>query len=378
MSKLSITQPEQAGKLKTGKSESKEIFSFFQTENKSSDPIKSEPVEIKPLKKFEDLAYWLATSSFQLMMHNCICRGVSGTYSLHSYKDDNIAMKTLNTLKHDSICEWKDFEYEAQMTYYAQQASDKVVKLKKVFFSEKDGFSLGFEYIPNCVENLITKHPEKLSWPTRLSIALDIAKALKGLHAYKILHTNIRSHHVLYDPTKKVAKLVDFRHAYFENHSSIPSSGETLENNQKNWHAPEEHDDKAVRSSATNIYQFGNFLFELVTGSRPLGGNVPTKISKAMDTIQTSKIPSSILTPIKDIIKSCWSDQTKRPTAAQLEEKLTALLPEETYHCSFPPEVSIWEQSSTFPGEIRTSSSTATSQSSSSNVKTGLQGLTKF
>jgi serine/threonine protein kinase len=238
---------------------------------------------------------------------------------------------------------WKVIEYEAIMHNYARQASPgRVVYLRNVFKSTDD-YSLCFEYIPSLESLMMGEGRKPLSWRTRLTIALEVATALKELHAHKIFHGQIRSHHVLFDEKTKEVKLMDFSAAIFENGEENFRTLRRARGELNCWSAPEDLHEGNSANSATDIYGFGNLLYEMATGFEPFP-NVSSshKLGDLILTGKTSKIPLGCPLMIKEVIQSCWSlEPNKRPTAAELVEKLMLLisfLPKDT--CTIDQELS--------------------------------------
>jgi serine/threonine protein kinase len=316
------------------KCDSKEMV-FFWNKIEKFEPTKTK--ELKPLR----LRKMLATVSFlaEFASKNLIADDYFTQSYSHSYQETQISVK----IPRDGG-EWEDIEHEARMTYYAQQASKRVLNLKNVFYDEKQGFALGLEYMP-VLDMLIydTQRPLALAWYSRLSIALQVAQALHELHTQSIIHQQIRSRHVFVDLKNGVVKLGNFRRAHFEKppsleFNSLVKTSNPIPNESYCWRSPEELKDSDM-GIATDIYGFGILLYELATGSRPFAEKADHLIMDSIRAGNTCKIP--IGCPIKELIESCWAlDPAKRPKAMELVEKLTALLsllPKEP--CSLEQEV---------------------------------------
>jgi serine/threonine protein kinase len=227
-------------------------------------------------------------------------------------------------------------EHEAKMIHKARQESMGVVDLKKVYHAAITGYSLCLEEIPSLDRQIKSENPledplQKMSWRTRLLIALKVAKILEELHAAKIIHGQIRSHHILFDEKSGTVKLTDFTHAHIENDSVAAAliSGTCIPNDtSQNWCAPEELRKVPDYSRAIDIYGMGNLLYELATGSIPCPGVnsrkiVGLKLEGMISKISEEKCPQGV----RELIKLCWSfDPKKRPTASELIEKLNILI----------------------------------------------------
>jgi serine/threonine protein kinase len=243
--------------------------------------------------------------------------------------------------------EWSGtiIEHEAKMIHRARQESVGVVDLKKVYHAAISGYSLCLEEIPSLDrqikaeailypnrKNSLKEDPlQKMSWRTRLLIALKVAKILEELHAAKIIHGQIRSHHILFDEKSGTVKLTDFTHAHIENDSVAKEliCGTCIpDDTSQNWCAPEELRKVPDYSRAIDIYGMGNLLYELATGSIPCPGVnsrkiVGLKLEGMISKISEEKCPQGV----RELIKLCWSfDPKKRPTASELIEKLNILI----------------------------------------------------
>lgn len=111
------------------------------------------------------------------------------------------------------------------------------------------------------------------SFQRRLKIAIQVAHALEYIHARKIIHRDIKPENIHLDPAARV-KLVDFGIAKTEG-MQLTGSGFTL--GTPYYMAPEQVLGKSL-TPQTDVYAFGILLFELVTGSKPIGGDTVEKI----------------------------------------------------------------------------------------------------
>jgi serine/threonine protein kinase len=313
-------EPETEHKTEMKKSDSKEaLYSFFPDKTKI-------PVTDK-LKEFcRDEILIEDNWSQQCSGKHRIAGAYHHTIYFKPYPDHKITLKvpTQSGLEKS----WKVIEYEAIMHNYARQASPgRVVYLRNVFKSTDD-YSLCFEYIPSLESLMMGEGRKPLSWRTRLTIALEVATALKELHAHKIFHGQIRSHHVLFDEKTKEVKLTDFSVAILENDEENFRTLRCERNAVKRWSAPEELHGGNSANSATDIYGFGHLLYEMATGFQ-LFSNVwkERELGNLILAGKTSEIPRECPLMIKELIQSCWSlDPNNRPTAAELVERLKHLI----------------------------------------------------
>jgi serine/threonine protein kinase len=320
-------EPETKHKTNEQKSDSKEaLYSFFSDQTKI-------PVTVK-LKEFcrDDMLVKNDWSQKCSTKHLITRREHHDIYFMPSL-DHKITLKipVITKLPHKLLSlesSWAAIKHEAIMLNYARQISpNRVVNFKNVFDSEVE-YSLCLEYIPSLEDLIMDKKREPLSWRTRLNIALEVATALKELHAHKILHGQIRSHHVLFDEKTKEVKLTDFSYAHFENDKKIDKLKIDTMGLSRRWITPEDFHEGNSANLATDIYGFGNLLYEMATGFQPFSDlKDPERMAAQIRAGQISEIPPECPLMIKELIQLCCSlDPNNRPTASELVEKLKLLI----------------------------------------------------
>jgi serine/threonine protein kinase len=258
-------------------------------------------------------------------------------YDMYKWPLENPEFIIIKILKKgEKKWEGTTLEHEAKMVYLAQQLSDGIVNLKHVYESELR-YALVFEYITFAsLESQIKPEDllKKIPWSTRLFITLEVGKILEKLHSHprKIIHRQIRSHHILFDEKTKQVKLIDFSHALFENdHEILQFFRGTVFSGNKIccWISPEEvGDDVSQLTTATDIYGMGNLLFELSTGSHPFSELKqhqipPLKTEGAISKIPNEKCPLAV----RELIQLCWSFKPEdRPCISELMKLLRMLI----------------------------------------------------
>ncbi|KAF3456185.1 hypothetical protein FNV43_RR00835 [Rhamnella rubrinervis] len=129
---------------------------------------------------------------------------------------------------------------------------------------------LVYEYLPNgSVCNHLYGPSTKLEFKKRLSIALGAAKGLCHLHGLKppIIHKNFKTANVLVDENF-IAKVADAGVSRLL--EKIEEAGPSYTSSVNVFQDPEVGASGSTASEMTDVYSFGVFLLELVTGHEAL------------------------------------------------------------------------------------------------------------
>ncbi|KAH7854624.1 hypothetical protein Vadar_016058 [Vaccinium darrowii] len=218
---------------------------------------------------------------------------------------------------------------------------------------------LVYEYMPNkSVEDHLSPRSETpLLWPMRLKIAQDAARGLAYLHEgmdFQIIFRDFKSSNILLDEQWN-AKLSDFGLARLgppegETHVSTAVVG-TL------GYAAPEYIQTGHLTSKSDVWSYGVFLYELITGRRPMDRSRPKNEQKLLDWVKPylsdSKKFRQILDPRLEwngLIKSaqrlavvanrCLTRQSKsRPKMSEVLEMVNRIVEssQETANSSQPP-----------------------------------------
>ncbi|KAK6942796.1 Protein kinase domain, partial [Dillenia turbinata] len=145
-----------------------------------------------------------------------------------------------------------------------------------------------YEYMPNgSVDNHLSAHSTTvLPWSMRLKIAQDAARGLTYLHEgmeFQIIFRDFKSSNILLDEQWN-AKLSDFglaRQGPLEGltHVSTAVVG-TL------GYAAPEYIQTGRLTSKNDVWSYGVFLYELITGRRPLDRNRPKSEQKLLEWVR--------------------------------------------------------------------------------------------
>ncbi|KAB2013530.1 hypothetical protein ERO13_D09G144200v2 [Gossypium hirsutum] len=145
-----------------------------------------------------------------------------------------------------------------------------------------------YEYMPNrSVENHLSVRSETtLSWAMRLKIAQDAARGLAYLHEgmdFQIIFRDFKSSNILLDEQWN-AKLSDFGLARLG-----PSEGlthiSTAVVGTMGYAAPE-YIQTGRLTSKIDVWSYGVFLYELITGRRPLDKNRPKNEQRLLEWVK--------------------------------------------------------------------------------------------
>ena len=175
------------------------------------------------------------------------------------------------------------------------------------------------------------KNADELSWETRWKWALEMTQGLAYLHENGVLHRDLKAENILLDK-QGCAKLADLGVAQVDallqgKEATIVSTG--LQDQR--FIAPENLDNPALSTPATDMYALGLVFWQIVTGKAPRHPKNISNDEKAQ--WKTGKvgyerevIPSDCLPEFRALILACWQmDSAKRPTAGQLLKQLQDL-----------------------------------------------------
>lgn len=145
-----------------------------------------------------------------------------------------------------------------------------------------------YEYMPNrsVQDHLSNRFRTPLPWGTRMRIAQDTARGLAYLHEgmdFQIIFRDFKSSNILLDD-QWIAKLSDFGLARLG-----PSDGlshvSTAVVGTIGYAAPE-YIQTGHLTSKSDVWSYGVFLYELITGRRPLDRNRPKGEQKLLEWVR--------------------------------------------------------------------------------------------
>ncbi|GAB2287649.1 hypothetical protein Dimus_022019 [Dionaea muscipula] len=157
-------------------------------------------------------------------------------------------------------------EFKVKMEEIGRMNHENLVSLKAYHCSPKEKL-LVYEYMPRGSLSALLHGTRgggrtPLSWETRSMIALGAARGVAYIHSQgpTTAHGNIKSSNVLLSSSYE-ARVSDFGLAQIATPSSLP-------NRSTGYRAPEVTDTQKVSKKA-DVYSFGVFVLELLTGKPP-------------------------------------------------------------------------------------------------------------
>lgn len=190
------------------------------------------------------------------------------------------------------------------------------------------------------------------SYQTSLKICLGIAKGMQHLHSKHIIHYDLKPQNILLDDDLN-AKIADFGESKLRCTRTVTAD----HRGTQNYMAPEiqmaRYFNKLRGTKKADIFSFGVVLWECVTAQRPpspedalMGRMGTTSMGKTRD--EMVRIGGSLLTvskdcpgPIVDLITRCTNLLIDdRPTSAEIQDELAAMLKEPWVNNPIWPEES--------------------------------------
>ncbi|KAL4445436.1 hypothetical protein ABPG77_011261 [Micractinium sp. CCAP 211/92] len=142
-------------------------------------------------------------------------------------------------------------------------------------------------------------------------VAFEVATALNYLHSRGVVHMDVKSHNVLLT-TRGVAKLADVGVSRILQRtflSQLQPVGTFA------WVAPEVLMAGTNCNSAVDLFSFGVLLHEIITGERPVRGQ-----------LRMPSVPDEAPQEAVDLMLQCMSlEPAERPTALQAMQRLAAM-----------------------------------------------------
>jgi formylglycine-generating enzyme required for sulfatase activity len=198
--------------------------------------------------------------------------GMSHVYrALDTLIGRTVAVKILT----DAGCE--DGEAKARFLAEARMAGnishDNILSIYDFGEDEKHHPFMVMEFLRGEDLRHAIKNQHTGDLPSKLRIALQVARALEYIHSQKIVHRDIKPENVHLSSTG-VVKLMDFGIAKTEG-LSMTRTGYVL--GTPYYMAPEQVTGKNI-TEQVDVYAFGVLLFELLCGLKPIEGDTVERI----------------------------------------------------------------------------------------------------
>ncbi len=149
----------------------------------------------------------------------------------------------------------------------------------------------------------------KLTQNQQLTIAYEVAVALRYLHSRKITHCDMKSSNILLDENMKI-KVSDFGLSRLKNIFSLKDNKGRI--GTSHWMPPEIMKSKKYEESA-DVYSYGMILWELITGDIPYYGMTPNQIiGLVADFGKIVEVPKEGHPALKRLIKNCLIYEPER------------------------------------------------------------------
>lgn len=153
----------------------------------------------------------------------------------------------------------------------------------------------------------VQKH--KITESEQLSIAYEVAIALRYLHSRKITHCDLKSSNLLVLENMKI-KVSDFGLSRLKNIFSVSENKGRI--GTSHWMPPEIMKAKKYEESS-DVYSYGMILWELITGDIPYYGMTPNQIiGLVADFGKIVEVPKEGNLALRNLIKNCLIYEPER------------------------------------------------------------------
>lgn len=147
---------------------------------------------------------------------------------------------------------------------------------------------LVYEYMPNgsVQDHLSTRSQKPLSWDMRLKVAQDTARGLAYLHEdmdFQIIFRDFKSSNILLDEQWN-AKLSDFGLARLGPEEGLTHVSTAVVGTM--GYAAPEYIQTGRLTSKNDVWSYGVFLYELITGRLPVDRNLPKSEQKLLEWVR--------------------------------------------------------------------------------------------
>ena len=193
-------------------------------------------------------------------------------------------------------------------------------------FDETDGTAF---IVSECVDGktlTALMHEGRLSVPTMMNIAIQIASGISAAHAKGIVHRDIKPDNVMVANDGPV-KVMDFGLARLLGSSHMTSAGSLI--GTFAYMSPEQIDEQEV-DARSDIFSFGTLMYHMATGIPPFTGKTIAELLASV-TRKSPQPPSRIRPEIPEeleriILKALQKERSRRyPTMQDLKTDLESV-----------------------------------------------------
>jgi len=169
------------------------------------------------------------------------------------------------------------------------------------------------------LKQIIKENP--LSPEQAIKYAIDIIQAMVYIHSVELVHRDLKCDNILVN-SADVAKVADLGLA----REIDIDNGMTLMAGTPKWEAPEvlvKHKGKCNYTKSADVYSFAMVLYEMLSGREPWADihDIFELKKLVYDKQKRPKIPKTIPSALKILIKQCWhKDPNRRPSFETLSK----------------------------------------------------------
>ena len=251
-------------------------------------------------------------------------KGGFGIVYAGTWQTTKVAVKQLKA-EHLSEKALASFRQEAQQHWSLRHENILILYGTSVDTSHP---SMVMELMVTSLYHLLRRE-QTLEWPTRCSIAQDIARGLHYLHNLDILHRDLKSHNILLDQQNR-AKLSDFG---LSKTRLETTTRDTFTSSTRRapgtlyWMAPEILDLRAKHTKLSDVYALGMVYWEISSREHPFQEyDNADKGELVKDFIKEGgrlTIPTETPPIFSQLITRCWAQQAAdRPVCANIVQEL--------------------------------------------------------
>ncbi|GBC43729.1 uncharacterized protein OCT59_028439 [Rhizophagus irregularis] len=259
-------------------------------------------------------------------------RGSFGTVFRANRKNKNFALKTFNNNKMTLVV--KELKIHKLVNHHenilrfcgiTEINADTVYQINK--------YCLVLEYADSGTLNkYLSNHFNELNWYDKLSLALQLAKALQHLHNKDIIHCDLHANNILIH--KKTIKLADFGLS-----TSTKETSEDTNNVLRIIGIIPYIDPKHFivenykLSKMSDMYSIGVLLWQISSGRKPFSDtDYDIMLSLAIINGEREEIIEGTPVEYSNLYKDCWKfEPNERPNIQKVVSSLDKLIKDSNY-----------------------------------------------